>query len=309
MSIVVNYHASCYDGMGAYWSAKKALDALGIEAEYVPSSYGNDKDDYENKLLVYVDYCPKRVVIDKLAKNNLVLVIDHHKTAQGELNALPKIDTTFAEYHDQYTKGLRGVYVEFDMERSGAGMAYDYFHKGEKRPNLIKFVEDRDLWKFKYGETSKAFHAYLLSQPFDYGAWTKIAEQSESHDGLEGIINKGKAVLEYGEQLVKNIVDTAKVYEVNGTKYAFFNTTSHWAEVGEYAVQKLGVDFSIAITFDANKNQIRGSVRGKPGVDCTKLAGFFGGGGHAGASGFQVPISESPLTIKDRIDTYFMEQK
>lgn len=323
MSIVVNFHGNCYDGFGAMWSAKRALEIMGnpdyANAEYAASSYGNDRTDYKDKLLVYVDYCPKRKVIDELSKNNLVLVLDHHKTAQEDLKGidkdgnkiagvepLPEIDTNFEDYHTQYKQGLRGAYALFDMNRSGAGIAYDYFNQGtEKRPNLIKFIEDRDLWKFKYGDSSKAFHAFLLSQPFDYDVWTKVFEQAESHDGLEKIINKGMAVLEYGNQLVKNIVETAKVYETNGIRYAYFNTTSHWAEVGEHAVEKLGVDYSISLTFDAMKNQIRGSIRGKAGKDCTKLAGSFGGGGHAGAAGFQVPISESPLTIKDRIDTYF----
>ena len=310
MSIVVNYHASCYDGFGAFWSAKRALDVMGhpdfANAEYVPSSYGNDRTDYKDKLLMYVDYCPKRKVIDELSKNNLVLVLDHHKTAQAELDGLDRIDTDFKEYYTQFTQGLRGVYSLFDMSRSGAGITYDYFHQnGEKRPNLIKFIEDRDLWTFKYGDKSKAFHAYLLSQPFDYEVWSKIFDLAESHEGLEQIINKGMAVLEYGNQLVKNIVETATVHDAGNIKYAFFNTTSHWAEVGEYAVQTLGVDYSVSLTFDSKKGQIRGSVRGKPGKDCTKLAGSFGGGGHAGAAGFQVPVSESPMTIKDRIDTYF----
>ncbi len=323
MSIVVNYHGQCYDGFGAMWSAKRALETMGnpefANAEYIASSYGKDRTDYKDKFLVYADYCPKRKVIDELAKNNLVLVLDHHKTAQEDLlgidkdgnkipgvEPLPKTDTDFNDYHTQFKQGLRGVYVLFDMERSGAGVTFDYFNTtGEKRPNMIKFVEDRDTWKFKYGDSSKAFHAYLLSQPFDYKVWSEVYELAETHEGLDKIITKGKAVLEYGNQLVANIVETAKVHEAGKVKYAFFNTTSHWAEVGEHAVEKLGVDYSIALTFDANKDQIRGSVRGKPGRDCTKLAGSFGGGGHAGAAGFQFPISESPLTIKDRIDTYF----
>jgi uncharacterized protein len=308
--IIVNWHHGCYDGFGSMWSAKRALDVMGhpdfANAEYVASSYGNDRTDYQDKLLVYVDYCPKLGVIEELAKNNLVLVLDHHKTAKAELDGIPKIDANFEEYHTRFIQGHRGAYALFDMNRSGAGITYDYFNQGsEKRPNMIKFIEDRDLWAFRFGDKTKAFHAYLLSQPFDYNEWTKIFEQAESHEGLERIINKGMAVLEYGNQLVKNIVDTATVHEAGNTKYAFFNTTSHWAEVGEYAVHTLGVDYSVSLTFDSKKNQIRGSVRGKKGKDCTKIAGFFQGGGHAGAAGFQVPISESPMTIKNRIDTYF----
>jgi nanoRNase/pAp phosphatase (c-di-AMP/oligoRNAs hydrolase) len=97
------------------------------------------------------------------------------------------------------------------------------------------------------------------------------------------------------------------VFETNGVKYAFFNTTSHWAEVGEYAVEKLGVDYSFAITVNMKDKQIKGSIRAAKGANCLPLATALGGGGHPGAAGCQFPLNMSPMEIKERIDLYFKE--
>ena len=76
-----------------------------------------------------------------------LLVLDHHKTAQA---ALADIDHAKAK-------------IVFDMERSGAGLAWDYFYPlatGSARPPLIDMVEDRDLWRFQH-EGSKRLHYAL----------------------------------------------------------------------------------------------------------------------------------------------------
>ncbi len=319
--IQVQFHGNCYDGFGAMWSTRKALESMGIkDAEYQAAAYGNDRTDFKDQIVVYVDYCPKRPLIDALSKNNLVLVIDHHATAQEALRGvnkdgkkipgiepLPEIDTTFQEYQTQFKQGLRGAYAKFDMTKSGAGLAWRFFHQEDRVPHMIKFIEDRDLWKFKFGDATKAFHAFLLSKPFDYDVWSTVAEEAEDHTSLEPMLKKGHSVLSYCDQLIANIVAPAVVFETNGVKYAFFNTTSHWAEVGEYAVEKLDVDYSFALTVNMQDKQIKGSIRAKKGMDCLPLAASLGGGGHPGAAGCQFPLSMSPLEIKDRIDLFFQE--
>lgn len=313
--INVVYHANCYDGFGSMWSAKRALDYMQRDVTYSARAHGEDEEQVKNKIIVFVDFCPKRPVLNLLGKDNLVLVLDHHISAQEDVlgirkdgskiegvEPLPKMDRDFTDYLEDFESGLRGVYCTFDMNKSGAGITYRYFHKTDRLNQMIKFIEDRDIWKFEFGEATKAFHAYLLSQPFDYDVWTQLAEESEDHDKLEEIINSGKGILKYCDQLVKNIVEPAKYYEVNGKKYAIFNTTSHWAEVGEEVYNNSDVDYSIALTIDYSKNQIRGSVRSRPDVDCLPIAKHFGGGGHSQACGFQLPLTTSPAEIIEKID-------
>jgi hypothetical protein len=39
----------------------------------------------------------------------------------------------------------------FDMNRSGAGLAWDYFQPMTSRLRFIDYLEDRDLWRFRPG--------------------------------------------------------------------------------------------------------------------------------------------------------------
>jgi hypothetical protein len=61
-----------------------------------------------------VDFSYKRPVMIELArKAKSILVLDHHKTAEAEL-----------------IEPCPGIEVHFDMNRSGAVMAWEYFHPG-----------------------------------------------------------------------------------------------------------------------------------------------------------------------------------
>ena len=119
----VLYHANCDDGFGAAWAARKKL---GDAAVYVPVKYGDPLPPTVTGERVYVvDFSYPRDVLETLADRCKVVVLDHHKTAQEDLADLP--------------------FAEFDMERSGAGMTWDYFFPGQPRPPLIDHIEDRDL--------------------------------------------------------------------------------------------------------------------------------------------------------------------
>ena len=134
----------CMDGFAASWVVDKALDGNVVMYDGI---YGQDPPDLTDQLIYMVDFSYKPDVILELAKNNRIVVIDHHKTARAALSDLndPNVD------------------VHFDMEHSGAVLAWKYFFPGEPIPRLIKHVEDRDLWKFEmYGtrEINSALFSY-----------------------------------------------------------------------------------------------------------------------------------------------------
>ena len=62
----------------------------------------------------------------------------------------------------------------FDMERSGAGLTWDYFYPGRPRPWLIDYVEDRDLWRFKI-EDAEVVNAYISTIPYTFEAWDEAS--------------------------------------------------------------------------------------------------------------------------------------
>ena len=91
-----------------------------------------------------MDFSYQRNQILELRKTNRVVVIDHHKTAQADLEGLDD--------------------CVFDMEHSGAVLAWQYFHKA-KVPEILLYVEDRDLWNWELPD-SRAISAWLNVTPF-----------------------------------------------------------------------------------------------------------------------------------------------
>jgi oligoribonuclease NrnB/cAMP/cGMP phosphodiesterase (DHH superfamily) len=146
MSIYVLYHANCTDGSGA---ALAAYIALGDAATYIPVQYNKPVPDMPLATVIYmVDFSYPKEILLQLADSAQVVVIDHHKTAKA---ALEDIDHP-------------NIQVWFDMEQSGATMAWKYFHADRAVPLLLRHIEDRDLWKFKL-EGSKEIHRGLGMYP------------------------------------------------------------------------------------------------------------------------------------------------
>jgi uncharacterized protein len=146
------------------------------------------------------------------AEARSVLVLDHHKSAQEDLATLP-IPYSFNPLKPQSAKEIApykvyraGVDIGivgsdspelaaiFDLNRSGCGIAWDYLHtEGPKkdsgylcltRPHIIDLIEDRDLWRFKFGDESRAFRAVL--QSYD---WTDLPGMFKQLDSWADIIN------------------------------------------------------------------------------------------------------------------------
>lgn len=303
-------HGNCYDGFGAYWSARRYLEQKEIkDVKYNTAVYGGKLENPKDSLVVFIDFCPEdKKLLNELQQNNLVIILDHHVTAQENLKDATKLDFNFDEVLNKFKAGEKGLYCLFDMDQSGAGIAYRYFFQTDVVPNMIRLIEDRDTWKFKYKE-SKDFHSYLLSKPFDYDVWTKVFEDSSDKEKFSAIIKAGEALTEYSDQIVSKICALASVQTVAGLEVGFVNTTSHWAEVGEFMVQKKNLDYSIAFTIDFSLGMIKGSIRRPTGLDCTKLAEHFGGGGHKGAAGFSVSISKGIQNTIYEIEEWIANNK
>ena len=148
---VIIYHDNCFDGIAAAWATSKGLNQLDQEFEennlertqlFIPRSYGQSQleiGQLHNKDVYIVDFSfPRETMIHINKTANSLLVLDHHKTAQADCEGLE--------------------FCVFDMNRSGAGMAWDHFFTAP-RPKLIDYIEDRDLWQFKL-PASKEIHAY-----------------------------------------------------------------------------------------------------------------------------------------------------
>lgn len=273
---MVLYHAGCADGFCAAWVARKAIP----NAEFVPVQYGQEPPDVKGRHVFLLDFSYKRPVMLAIAGAAASLtVLDHHKTAQKELEGFAvECGTFFA---------LRSPTVVFDMDKSGGRLAWDHFNPAHHpRPWLVDYTEDRDLWRWKL-DWSKEISACIASYDFSFEQWDRWAMIGPGCGAWDMLVTEGSAILRWQEKVVRSHVKVAGEIEMDGHKVLAVNTTVLHSEIGEVLAQ--GRAFG-ATWFDRNDGVRVWSLRSREGgIDVSEVAKKRGGGGHRQAAGFQVP--------------------
>lgn len=276
---IVIYHSNCTDGFTAAWCAWLKY---GCDAEYVPAQYGDEPPDVTGKDVLIVDFSYRRnVLLEMAAQARSVKVLDHHRTAQDELADMDgMVVSRWA--NGERVEEKRNLSVTFDMGRSGAGLAWDELHKGE-RPQFVDYVEDRDLWRWQLPE-SRAVSAYIGSFAFDFERWEWLSEKLDRNPGLAQAIQEGSAILRAADRHVDQMTPRAGRAVVGGFIVPFINTTSLTSEI----VGKLAENATFACGwFQRSDGKFVYSLRSRNGqCDVSAIAKTYGGGGHPAAAGF-----------------------
>lgn len=266
--VLVLFHAGCIDGFTAAWAASKAL---GDSAEYVGVQHGQPPPDVEGRDVFIVDFSYDReTVLAMKASANSLHIYDHHKTARDALEGLS--------------------FATFDMNRSGAGITWDEIagstlprnHDviyGTRRPWLVDYVEDRDLWRFDLPR-SKAVNAYIGACPQSFEQWDAISRMA-----LRDVANAGEAVLMFVDRYVGEMSRQAIErkfcgYLVPVVNAPYINTSElvgHLAKTYPFAVG----------WYQRSDGLYAYSLRSRGEFDVSDIAKRFGGGGHKNAAGFQ----------------------
>ena len=268
MQHICIYHKNCADGFGAALAFKRWADLKGIDPEFVAAHYGDEVPDVNGKDVTIVDFSyPRDVLLDIYERANSILVIDHHKTAQ---------------------EALRGLdFCIFDMDKSGAVLTWEHFFPKQESPELLKYIQDRDLWKWKL-DNSKAVSAALQTLKMDFDVW----EQYLNINNIPELVLKGESILEYQNSQIEKITKTdLPIEEIAGYKVPCINATHLISELGN-EISK-GFPFA-AMYFETEDKRIYSLRSADDGIDVSEVAKKFGGGGHFHAAGFSVdkPIVE-----------------
>lgn len=286
------YHAGCQDGQAAAWVVWKYFKGY-VELE--PMQYG-DSAPLEEKLrgrnVVFVDFSlPHDAIIRMAEYTATILILDHHVTAQKELEGFPVPGGPYdpERWFDEEPFGC--IRCLFDMKRSGASMAWDYFFGG-RRPRLINLVEDRDLWRFKFDPYTRSIHSYLTLQTFDPEQWQSLASRLESEVGLETAKAQGAAINQYIMQQIDYVLrKNVRYVKIAGCSVPFVNMYYGWASEAGNLLAK-GHQFA-ATYYDTDKERIvslRSDGDSLMSFDVSQIAKSYGGGGHKHAAGFKVPL-------------------
>jgi len=274
---LIIYHNNCYDGITAAWVCRQKF---GPDAEYVGLNYSDGVPNVIDRDVVIVDFSFKRnVMLNVIEHCKSLIVLDHHKTAQAELD-------------NEIDQGKENIDIEFDMKRSGAGMAWDYFFGG-RRPFLVDYAEDRDLWRFQLYR-SREVNAFIQSFDINLDTWHEQVGPSFENANIDEIGDIGVALLRQQSKLVKSIAEHAELKMVaSGEKVIkgpFVYTTILMSEVCEQMLKDFPDSPFSWYAFKRKDGKIQYGLRSrsKENFDVSEIAKAFGGGGHKNAAGFEL---------------------
>lgn len=296
------YHGNCADGFTAAWAVWKAV---GDAFEYYPGTYQSHPPDVTGRDVVMVDFSYKRPVLEAMCQPrgaNSMLIIDHHKTAEADLAGLGvdmskwqgpfgwqrHMDNVAQDRMENADINGAIIYQFFDMSRSGAGLAWDFFH-GVERPNLVKYVEDRDLWKFAL-PLSREVNALIFSYDYDFRNWSYLDALLRDHMGIQHAADMGGAIERKLHKDVAELVRVTKRKMTIGGHEVWAANLPYTLTSDAGHLMATGNKFA-ACYWDTPDGRVFSLRSTDEGVDVSEIAKQYGGGGHRNASGFRVPFT------------------
>jgi oligoribonuclease NrnB/cAMP/cGMP phosphodiesterase (DHH superfamily) len=259
---LVIFHGNCFDGFTAAWIASRFTKEW-HGAEFMPARYGDLPPDVTGKDVLIVDFSwPRETLRAMKAQAHSLWVLDHHKTAEADCKEFP--------------------FCTFDMERSGAGLAWDEL-VGGARPWLVNIIEDRDLWRISYPDT-KPIMAYVACQAQNFNSWDRIADLTRSECEERGKFIQ-QYIDEYGRKArAEHRAELVGGYLVPTVNLPYMNCSDHVTALAEECPD---APFAAGY-FRRGDGRWQFSLRANGDFDVSEVAKKFGGGGHKGAAGFDV---------------------
>jgi oligoribonuclease NrnB/cAMP/cGMP phosphodiesterase (DHH superfamily) len=272
---MVIFHGDCSDGFGAAWAAWKLL---GDRATYHPSKHGEPIPDVRGRNVVVLDFSYDNATTKRLiSEAKDFLIIDHHKSAMVDLH-----DISCAR---------------FDMNHSGAMLAWKFFHPGKEPPRMIRHIEDRDLWKWEI-PYSREFVAAFDMVPFEFEEYDKYLDDS----AVDAAQERGAHILAYNKTVIARSIKRAAPRSIGGKSVLVVNASHLISEIGSTLAPRC--DFALLWWWDHRTCQVRASLRAHhEDADVSEVAKRWGGGGHRKAAGFSLPPGVTIESIFDQEET------
>lgn len=292
---VLNHVNMDGDAVGSAFSLASAISSLGKNVvvlldeapppylEFACDSYltADDVADEVFDLAIAVDSgdlarLGKRAGIFNSAKAKIC--IDHHvsNVGFGDVNCIKPEASSTAEIIYELILKLTGTVTKRQAEQLYAGII-------------------TDTGGFKFSNTTKESFIYsadLLEKGADINDVCISIYESESIEKLKIKARVLNSLKLYGGGKVSGAIITEKDFLETG---ATVSDCEGFSGIGR-SIAGVEASFSIIV-----KDQVKVSLRSKRYVDVSKVAAFFGGGGHIRASGFTLPIDTDIEALLEKL--------
>ena len=285
--LVIYHGRNCPDGFAAALAAwlfyEGQAEMLGLDHGDIKSV--TDLPALAGRAVYILDFSFDEAILRGIEERAAKLVmLDHHKSAAEKL-------TGFA---------CRCGVVHFDMSKSGARLAWEFFQPNRAVPDLVRLVEDRDIWVWQYPE-SPAFLAALDMEPMDLPRWAEIA--AFNPEQLTAFMARGHAMDEKFTKLASDIAEGAQPIVFNGQPGLMVNAPGMFHSlIGDTLAKQSG---TFALMWTAGKGGVvKVGLRSRSGFDCIPLAESMKGGGHAQACGFKMGVDRLPELLSGTFEAH-----
>lgn len=256
------YHKNCLDGLAAAWVVWRHFAG---EVEMLSATYGDslpEEETLRGRKVIVVDFSYKRDQVIRLQQICGLLVLDHHESAAKELEGL----------------------IEVNQAHSGAMLAWLHFNPDKEPPTALKFVEDRDLWKWRL-RGSKQWTTAAFSYPLELETFDHLVRRP-----INEIILEGESLLRKHDQDVKKIAKSVRIMKIDGVDVPVVNANGLFvSDLGNL----LSEHHEYAATYIDGQEERMYSLRSRPNrADVNVVAEAFGGGGHKRAAGFRIKFDD-----------------
>lgn len=311
---IVIYHANCADGFGAAWAVHQKY---GDDVEYIPSNYHDGIPDVTGKKVLVVDFSFKpKILFDLTPKADGIIILDHHEGALKDIcefitdepfdSMTPPMSATRSwsdrkitlEYcHDNYDPKFNYIpkagecVAYYDVNRSGAVLTWDFiFPESDTLPELLKYIQDRDLWKFKDNFT-KPFSMWLRKFPMEFNIWTSIEgifkDKDTDRSDFDNMWTEANVVYEFYMSRIEDIIKTFSTVIIEGVSVPVCNSPYSFASDVCHILLERFPQAPFAASYVDEGDIVRWSLRSREGeTDVSQIAKRFGGGGHTHGASF-----------------------
>lgn len=274
--MLVVFHRDCVDGFCCAYLLNRKFPS----GRFYGYTYGDEfppRELFVGEDVVLADISfPRGKLLEYANVAKSFLVLDHHHTAQEELEGLP--------------------FCTFDMERCGAMLVWDHFFYADDPPNLVRYVDDHDRWQFKL-PYSRDIMAVLRSAPHDLEVWKFLENDLRDNTSFAKLQAAGMWINRRNAKVIDAHVKKAEIIHLGGSngRFGLATNCSDYSLASEVANQlATETDFGVAWRYE-KKGLYSYSLRGKGNQDVSVIAKYYGGGGHKLAAGFETTLTHEEL--------------
>lgn len=266
------YHVADHDGKGSAAIVKSAYP----EVEFYGLNHGMDipyEEINKHEQIVVCDISLPMDLMFELSQRKDFTWIDHH------ISVISKYDEYMATGKYKPIKGLRRVGT------AAIQLTWEYFHPNQTTPEGVQLLGLNDLFDLRDPRVRPfeyAFQSCGVNRPGD-PIW---AELINNQVDIDCMVSKGEAILSWirirNYRLARSMAFES---QFGGYKCICSNMAQGYSEFFD-SLDNLS-DYDILVNFYMSKQNTWNMTfyANKEGIDVSKIAASFGGGGHKGAAG------------------------